>query len=186
MAANRLTLAERFSRGDDSVLNRNSSAERRLAEVLGILTAAEVTRQTLFKNYDLDVDLGAILTLPAQVISANVSALVPGGGVLSRLAGATGVGQLLEGDILGAAAASSPLGLIKAAEAIGGGVANVNPAVGPDGTLKTDLKGIKIDVYSLVVIAVMTGYVLEKGAGLAGAVGANIGAAISAADAVVD
>lgn len=169
----RLTLFERFSRGDDSILNADSSAERRLLEGLLLI-------------YGTKTAMGAVGLSPEKwVIKLQASQFLP-----EQVPGSAGTVAGGSGFNVGSFAASLIPGGQTPAENLGGqvGVA-IAARLRPDISGQSDPEGEDgapdgVPVWDAAAAALIAGYALEKAnqtgtmdavadmtVGLAGAVG---------------
>lgn len=175
------SLSERFKRGDDSVLNRNSSAERRLVEGVLLVKLGAYTAE-FFSGKDLKIapkfNLKATTGLPLSVgntVTQAASGLVPSKGV--------GLDVGIEDIFAPVAAIKGGMriyNMLNPAQSIGA----VNPA-DPNSPMQAGLEiSGEVDLDDFLIGVLTAGYLIEKANVDVGAIATGIGAGI--ADAVSD
>jgi len=164
---NKTGLEHRFKRGDDSVLNRDSSAERRLVESVALILAGDFLITTLSgkKKVKAKFDMKATLAMPLSV-GGFVSDLIPD---VPGVGDIPFVGPLLPGQ-------SPPKGT-----SVGKGN-RLNPSQAPDteGSVGLQVEG-EVDLDSFLIAIVSYGYLMEKASPALQGIGQAIGGAIEPA-----
>jgi len=170
-----------YKRGDDSFLNRGSSAERRYMEGMGALIAIDIAAKSLNIKVP-EVNLRALLALPGEIASSAIDAA--GGGFslpgLPKIPGLSGLG-----DVQRALVDPTFIGrefFERVTKPVFNKLTGVSTtATNNDGKINGEINSdIKVPVFSIMAIALTTGYLLEKGAG------DQIAAIINAAGTVVE
>lgn len=159
-----IEFAQAFTRGDDSILNRASSAERRLLESLLIINGVKAGINLVAPESTVfHIDLSALMGLPSEITS--------GGGTSAERSAMTDLlaGFATEGISGTAVAALGPL--LEAAYdkgyQIGQGFRN--GAYGADGTPNSGVTDTTnpflVSSFDVASLAIFAGYLMEKGAG---------------------
>lgn len=174
MSQKRLDFVTRYLRGDDSVLNNQSSAERRYLEGIGIILAVDAGSKALGlspEGLKMDIMAAANQIFPEAVPGGNGGLFdtIKAGAMLGpQLFGLTtpGVGtvaQLAQGDIVGAGLAS--MGPLGAGAALYGDIKQIQTRPSSDSSAGGVNSSLKIPLRDVLVAALTAGYLMEKASG---------------------
>jgi len=150
----RLSTLERFQRGDDSILNADSSAERRLLEGVGLIVAIDAASKLFSLDGELKLDLDISLA-SGQLLPENY----PGRGIIDTLHDSAPAGALrsvIPDWMLQQEAATNPYATAAKMEEA------KTLRQQTDGGDMSALVDLKVPLRDALIAVLMTGYVIEK------------------------
>jgi len=145
-----------YSRGDDSVLNRGSSAERRYLEIMAILLGAKMVVHAITpegKAPITNLELVAMLGLPQSTSGTT------GGAAAAPAVALAGLLKDVDPEVIRNVIVPGA-GAVKFSNPSKDKDANGADQVGSDYR-----SGVKVDVLEVMMLAATAGYLMEKGIG---------------------